>query len=169
LAEGTERSTEIALSQIREMVASNASLTEQVNNLTSERDALNEQVTSLNDKVTNLTARAEIGTTYLASLREEAVNMYKKVTGDKADEAIINMLSAETTSHQTVKSLLADYTHRLEEKFPMQCQKCGSHDVSRASSQAEPEEQQNSDDNNKPTIDSNSDLAGRIYRRKMQK
>lgn len=169
LADGQEHSTEVALSQIRELVSSNASLQEQVNNLTTERDTLNTQVTSLNDQVANLTARAEIGSTYIASLREEAVNTYKKVAGEKADESIINMLNADTTSHNTVKSLLEDYQRRLEEKFPMTCSKCGSHEVSRSSSLEEIDETRVDTTSNNDTEGKEvADVAKRIYNKKMK-
>lgn len=141
LAEGQEQTQENALAAIKAMVANQsnqqaelATLNETVTNLTTERDSLQEQVTNLNAKVASLEPKAIIGIQYLTSLRENCVATYRKLHGDKADDTIINMLNAETTGVQTLESLQKDYTTRLEEKFPLKCAKCGSHDVSRASS-----------------------------------
>lgn len=168
LSEGVTATQELALSQIREMVASKASLQEQVTNLTTDRDTLQSSVTELNDKVTNLTARAEIGTNYLASLREEAVGTYKKLKGDSADEVVVNMLTAETTSINTLQALMKDYNAQLEEKFPMTCKKCGSHDINRASSiENNHDTQENGDTELKPA--STSAVADRIYKSKFRR
>ena len=74
--------------------------------------------------------------------------------GDKADETIVTMLNAETTGMVTLISLTKDYQARLEEKFPMTCAKCGSHDVSRASSVAETDEKTGTQ---KPATTSNAE------------
>lgn len=141
LEEGQEMTQDNVLASIQALVASQSShqeeinsLNEQVTNLTTERDTLQEQVTSLNSKVDSLTPKAEIGTNYLTSLREDCVETYRKLKGESADDSIVNMLNAETTGIQTLKSLLKDYTTQLNDKFPMKCSKCGSHDVSRSSS-----------------------------------
>lgn len=66
------------------------------------------------------------------------------------------MLSAETTGVETLVALNKDYTSRLEEKFPLTCSKCGSHDISRASSRKEDEnkkdETQNHEEFNAETL-----------------
>lgn len=137
LEEGKEMNQENVISCIQNLVASKNTLQTSVNNLTTEKTSLTEQITKLNAEVANLKEMATVGTNHIASLRENAVNTYKKLMGDKADETIVTMLNAETTGMNTLISLTKDYQVRLEEKFPMTCSKCGSHDVSRSSSVAE--------------------------------
>ena len=83
---------------------------------------------------------ATVGKNHIASLREATVTAYKKLNGDKVDETIVTMINAETTGLQTLISLKKDYEARLEEKFPLHCAKCGSHDINRASSSKEVED-----------------------------
>ena len=140
LAEGKEMTQEEVISCIQSLVSSKNSLQTTVDNLTTEKSSLTEQITNLNAEVANLKEMATVGKNHIASLRENAVTTYKKLMGDKADETIVTMLNAETTGIVTLISLTKDYQSRLEEKFPMVCASCGSHDVSRASSVAENDE-----------------------------
>lgn len=175
LAEGQEINQVTALAAITALVASNATsqgevtqLKETVNNLTTERDQLTSKVTELNAKVASLEPMSTIGTNYLTSLREECVANYRKVNGENADESIINMLNAETTGVQTLKSLNKDYLDRLSEKYPMKCNECGSHDVSRASSTKEGEEEKKTD-TTQNSEDSVLDTINHIYSSKLKK
>ena len=90
--------------------------------------------------------------------------------GDKADETIITMLNAETTGMVTLISLQKDYQARLEEKFPMVCASCGSHDVSRASSAQESEDKSGTktEDKSKFVEKSTSDVLDDIYKSKFK-
>lgn len=129
LAEGKEMTQEEVISCIQSLVSSKNSLQTTVDNLTTEKSSLTEQITNLNAEVANLKEMATVGKNHIASLRENAVTTYKKLMGDKADETIVTMLNAETTGIVTLISLTKDYQSRLEEKFPMVCASCGSHDV----------------------------------------
>lgn len=177
LAEGQEMNQANALAAIQGLVQTQAtqsaeitSLTEKVTNLTTERDQLNEKITSLNAEVANLKPQAEMGKNYLTSLREEVVATYRKLQGDQADETIINMLNAETTGVQTLKSLHTDYTARLNEKFPMKCADCGSTNVDRSSSVKESNEEKNDGEdktsNQERSID---EIAHSLYKGKIKK
>lgn len=168
LEEGKEKTAENALSMVKALVEKSSEDTTTINNLKTENAALNEKVTELNGQITSLTANAEIGKNYLTSLHEEAVSTYKKLQGDDADETIINMLSAETTGVQTLKSLTKDYKQRLEEKYPLKCSKCGSKDVSRASSVQENTEEQGQN-TNQLSEKSTKEILGNIYRNKLKK
>lgn len=108
--------------------------------LTTEKTALTEKVQNLEAEVSSLKDMAQVGKDFIANLRETAVANYKKLKGDKIDETIVNMLNADTTGLVTLKSLNKDYESQLEEKFPLTCAKCGSHDVNRASSIQDPHE-----------------------------
>lgn len=176
LAEGQEMTPDNAIKAVIAMVegsankdAEIASLNEKVTNITTERDQLQTQITSLNAKVAELEPKATLGTTYVTQLREDAVATYRKLHGDKADETIINMLNAETTSPATLQSLTVDYKASLNEKFPMKCAECGSTNVSRASSAKEGEEDNEGKDTTSNSERSISDTVDSIYKNKIRK
>lgn len=133
-AEGTEANQDNALAMLRDLVSSRDNLQTQVDNLTTEKTSLTEQIANKDAEIANLKEMATVGKNHIASLREQTVAAYKKLMGDQVDETIVTMLNAETTGLATLISLQKDYTKRLEEKFPLKCSKCGSTDVSRASS-----------------------------------
>lgn len=141
LEEGKEMNQENVIACIQTLVSSRNELQTSVDNLTTEKTSLTEQITNLNAEVANLKEMATVGKNHIASLRENAVETYKKLMGDKVDETIVTMLNAETTGITTLVSLTKDYQARLEEKFPLTCAKCGSKDVNRASSVSETEEE----------------------------
>lgn len=171
LEEGKEMNQEAVIACIQNLVSSKTSLQTQVTNLTTEKTSLTEQVTNLNAEVANLKEMATVGKNHIASLRETAVGTYKKLMGDKVDETIISMLNAETTGITTIISLQKDYQSRLEEKFPMVCTSCGSHDVSRASSIADNDEEGDTagkTDTSKNADKSTNDVLDQIYRSKLK-
>lgn len=167
LAEGQEMNMDNAIANIQSLVQAHDNDTLVISNLTTEKNALTEQISQLNAQISSLTANAEVGKNYLTQLREDAVATYRKVMGDNAEETIINMLSAETTGIETLKSLTKDYKQRLEEKFPLKCSKCGSTDVNRASSV-----QSNTDveeDHEEFHEKSTRDVVSNIYKNKLKK
>ena len=141
LEEGKEMNQENVIACIQTLVSSRNELQTSVDNLTTEKTSLTEQITNLNAEVANLKEMATVGKNHIASPRENAVETYKKLMGDKVDETIVTMLNAETTGITTLISLTKDYQARLEEKFPLTCAKCGSKDVNRASSVSEDDTQ----------------------------
>lgn len=169
LQEGQERNQENALTAVKSLIESNKNNQETIQNLQTEKTSLTEKVTNLEAQVASLSAHAEVGKTYVANLRDEAVSTYKKLMADQADESIINMLSAETTGIQTIQSLMKDYKQRLEEKYPLTCSKCGSHDVNRASSIQQNEEDEE-DEKNKGQFEDKStrNIINQIYKNKIK-
>ena len=165
LAEGQEVSTELALSAVQSLVNSKKTLEASITNLTTEKNQLSEQITQKDAEIANLTAMATVGKNHIASLREEVVGNYKKLKGDKVDETIVTMLNAETTGLQTLISLNRDYKAQLEEKFPLTCSKCGSHDVTRSSSVVEDPKKDDTTSNSE--VPSTNDVIGSLYRQKM--
>lgn len=141
LADGQEMTTDVAVTAISSLIAQNKKANEDITNLTTEKTSLTEKIQNLEAEVANLQEMSTVGKNYIAHLRETAVNNYKKLKGDNVDETIVNMLNADTTGLATIKSLNKDYEAQLEEKFPLTCSKCGSHDVSRASSVQDPAEE----------------------------
>ena len=165
LADGQEVSTELALSAVQSLVNSKKTLEASITNLTTEKNQLSEQITQKDAEIANLTAMATVGKNHIASLREEVVGNYKKLKGDKVDETIVTMLNAETTGLQTLISLNKDYKAQLEEKFPLTCSKCGSHDVTRSSSVVEDPKKDDTTSNSE--VPSTNDVIGSLYRQKM--
>ena len=169
LEEGKEITKEEAISCIQNLVSSRDTFKTTVDNLTAEKTSLTEQVIKLEAEITSLKEMANVGKNYIASLRENAVATYKKLMGDKSDETIVSMLNADTTGVITLVSLIKDYQNRLEEKFPMTCASCGSHDVNRASSVSEPENGGNKQDTFSNTEgNSTSEVINDIYKKKFK-
>lgn len=169
LGEGQEMTQETAVSLIQDLVASRNDLQTSVNNLTTEKNSLTEQVNNLNTQIANLTEMANVGKNHIAALRENAVETYRKLNGDNADETIITMLNAETTGITTIISLTKDYQARLEEKFPLTCTKCGSKDVSRASSLEDNTDDKNGSNGTSENQEkSTQDILKGIYKNKIK-
>ena len=170
LSDGKEASVEEALSLISGMVSEKASLSEKVNNLEGKVASLTEQVTNLEAEKVSLTAKAELGTAYVTKLRESAVANYRKMQGDKFDEAdpILTMLNSETTGPAQLEALNKSYETRLEELFPLHCTKCGSTDVSRASSAQDPESPENKSTEENNEVKSTDAAISTIMRNKQR-
>lgn len=171
LEEGKEMNQENVIACIQTLVSSRNELQTSVDNLTTEKTSLTEQITNLNAEVANLKEMATVGKNHIASLRENAVETYKKLMGENADETIVTMLNAETTGITTLVSLTKDYQARLEEKFPLTCSKCGSKDVNRASSVAEDDTEgktgtEDTTQNQEPS--STSSVLDGLYKKKLK-
>lgn len=151
LAEGTEKTPENALAALQSVFKGHNDQATQIANLTTEKNSLSEQITSLNTQIANLTEMATVGKNHIASLRETTVANYRKLKGDSVDETIVTMLNAETTGLATLISLNKDYEAQLNEKFPLTCAKCGSHDVSRGSSVKESEQEDTTENTEVPS------------------
>lgn len=171
LEEGKEMNQENVIACIQTLVSSRNELQTSVDNLTTEKTSLTEQISNLNAEVANLKEMATVGKNHIASLRESAVETYKKLMGENADETIVTMLNAETTGITTLVSLTKDYQARLEEKFPLTCSKCGSKDVNRASSVAEDDTEgktgtEDTTQNQEPS--STSSVLDGLYKKKLK-
>lgn len=166
LAEGQEKTAEVALQMVKDLVHGKNDLQAKVDNLTTEKNTLAEQVSNKEAEIANLTAMATVGKNHIAALRETTVANYKKLKGDAADETIITMLNAETTGLQTLISLNKDYQAQLEEKFPLTCSHCGSHDISRGSSVQEPDKK-DPDTTHNSEVSSTNDVIEDLYNKKM--
>ena len=137
LGEGQEASVELALQLVGTAVKDLASLKDQLTTKDNEITSLQAEVAKKDTEIANLNEMATVGKNHIASLRESTVATYKKLAGEHVDETIVTMINTETTGLQTLLSLKKDYEARLEEKFPLHCAKCGSHDINRASSAEE--------------------------------
>ena len=77
------------------------------------------------------------------------------------------MLQSETTGLQTLVSLKKDYEARLDEKFPLHCADCGSKNVNRASSVAEPNTKSNTTTKNSEQPTSTEAALADLYKSKI--
>lgn len=142
LGEGKEATQEEAISLIQNLVSDKNSLSEKVTNLTAENAKLAKEIVELTTENTSLKEVSEYGKKCVTNLREAVVANYKKIQGDKLDEKdpVLIMLNSETTPLITLEGLNKNYEQTLKELFPMKCSKCGSKDISRASSVQDHEE-----------------------------
>ncbi len=87
----------------------------------------------------NLKADAAIGVSYVAEKRKQAVALYKKAVGEKADAAVVGMF--EKANDAELNGLLRQYTKEAAAKFSLNCTKCGNADhVEFRSTLSDPEE-----------------------------
>lgn len=138
LAEGHEASAQEALTQIKNLVQQNKDLTTSKGNLEAEVSTLKEEKANLEKEVAKFKLGHEAWAEHVKSFREATVAQYRKVMGEEnVDQNILQLLEGENTTFETLAALRKTYDAQLEEKFPMHCAVCGSHDISRASSVAE--------------------------------
>lgn len=169
LSEGQEVSTELALSQIKTLVQQNKDFAEAVEAKNKEIQALTEEKTNLEKDLKSYKEAKENWDGHIQSFREETVAAYKKVSGEEnVDSNILALLENEGTTMETLKALRKTYDAQLEEKFPMHCNHCGSHDVGRASS-INPEEDEEKNQAPKSTRDVAQTLADRKLRGEIKK
>lgn len=163
LAEGSTPSMEVALSQVKDLVVAKNSLTQEKAKADQKISELQGEVTSLKEQISANQAMVNIGTSHLSEVRSSAIASYKKLYGDdKVDQNILALLEADSTNIETLLSLKATYDAQLDEKFPMRCAKCGSHDVSRASSSIQgndPEDGTMKNSENSSVFDTVSSIA----------
>lgn len=163
LAEGNTPSMEVALSQVKDLVVAKNSLTQEKAKADQKISELQGEVTSLKEQISANQAMVNIGTSHLSEVRSSAIASYKKLYGDdKVDQNILALLEADSTNIETLLSLKATYDAQLDEKFPMRCAKCGSHDVSRASSSIQgndPEDGTMKNSENNSVFDTVSSIA----------
>jgi len=164
LGEGQEASVELALQLVGTAVKNLASLKDQLTTKDNEITSLQAEVAKKDTEIANLNEMATVGKNHIASLRESTVATYKKLAGEHVDETIVTMINAETTGLQTLLSLKKDYEARLEEKFPLHCAKCGSHDINRASSA---EEKHDETTKNQEQLGDTKSALDKLYRNKI--
>lgn len=152
LAEGKEKTKEEAVSLIKDLVSSRNSLQEQVNSLTTDKENLETEVANLNAEIDKNKSMVAIGTQHLSDVREKVTNDYRKLMGqDNVDENMITLIASADMS--ALISLGKSYTTQLEQKFPLKCDECGSHKVSRASSDVNSNKEETSNSAPKSTKD----------------
>lgn len=142
LAEGSTPSTEVAINHIQQMLKDNQTLSEAKAEMEKEIATLKDEKATLENQVKANESMVNIGKEHLSDVRSKAIASYKKTVGEeKVDQNILALLEAETTNLETLISLTATYDAQLEEKFPLHCADCGSHNVNRSSSMANKEEE----------------------------
>lgn len=118
---------------IKELVNSVSSFRSTIENQAGEINSYKEEINNLKAEVGSLKKDSEIAKMYETEVRDSTMASYKKLVGeDNLDSAIVSLL--ETTDVKTLKALKKTYDAQLEDKFPLHCQDCGSHNVTRSSS-----------------------------------
>lgn len=156
LAEGSKPNSELALSQVKNLISEKQSLSEAIAQANDNITKLNEEIVSLKQTIDSNKVLVNIGEQHLKDVRNHAIESYKKLNGDKVDENIISLLEADTTSIATLISLSSSYESQLEEKFPLHCADCGSNNINRGSSIDK--------EDNKPSEDKNSESISNSIR-----
>ena len=119
--------------QVTELTANNESLTSEKTGIEEELESLETERTELSNKVSELTPLSELGETHLANTKIEAARLYNVLKGDKADEAILNIINLADINGAT--AFLKQFTTEVEANHEASCSDCGSKNVSRASRQ----------------------------------
>lgn len=103
----------------------------EVENLTTERDQLKTENDTLKSTNADLAAGKEQVTNLTESTKQEALRFYKASKGEKADDAIIDLISKADL--KTAGAFLKQYKAEADDKFSATCNKCKSTDISRNS------------------------------------
>jgi len=171
LSEGAKPDKETALALIQGMVTNGPLKDAEITQLKADKENLSLSITAKDTEIEQLkadkpdAALVALGTSLLSDARVETIANYNKVVGETPDASIVTMLNS--ASHETLVALNKGYNQQLEEKFPLSCSNCGSHDVSRASSSKEVQES-NSKEEVKDTQTSIAALRERKFRSEKQ-
>lgn len=103
----------------------------EVENLTNERDQLKTENDTLKSTNADLQAGKAQVDQVTDSTKQEALRFYKASKGEKADEAIIDLISKSDL--KTAGAFLKQYKAEADEKFSAKCNKCNSTDITRNS------------------------------------
>ena len=164
LGEGKTKTQDEVISCIKSLVSSKASLENEVTSLKDEKTKLEGEVSNLKDEIEKNKTFVTIGTEHLSNVRTQVTNDYKKLMDKDADESMVTLIA--NADLNTLTSLGKSYKVQLEQKFPMVCEECGSHKVSRASSVTD---QSNSDQNTGNKIKDTQSLLDDIRKSKKNK
>ena len=139
LAEGSSASVELVLTEVKKLVQDKKDLSIQLTEAQKNASTLQEKVTNLENDAKENTSFIEMGKNHLKEVREATLASYKKISGEeKIDTHIVNLIE-NTASLDLLISLKSTYDAQLEEKFPLHCADCGSHNINRASSVSQEE------------------------------
>ncbi len=97
-------------------------------------DAVRDTATKLGNLQTQNDTLKAFQDARLEEKRGAVIANYEKLMGEKKDESVITML--KSAGWDVLTSFESTYQSQLEEKFPLTCQDCHSHNISRASAGA---------------------------------
>lgn len=166
LGEGKSPTSEEVVSCIKSLVTSKSNLETEVTSLKESKEKLESDITSLKSQIEKDKPLVEIATNYLSEVRTKVTEDYRKLMDKDVDESMITLISNADLS--TLKSLGNSYQVQLNNKFPMTCEECGSHKVSRASSMQNDTEGKE-DGKDKTSYSDNSGLIKEMRRKQAQK
>lgn len=149
LSEGAQPSSEAVISGIKQLIQENKDLAQTKQTQANEVTSLQKKVNTLQAEATANAPFIEIGKNHFKEVKEDTIASYKKLAGENPDPNILTLIES-ITSLDTMKSLQSNYKQSLEEKFPLQCSDCGSHNINRGSA-VKPNEDENSNSEKKST------------------
>lgn len=120
-------------SQVTELKATNETISSHNAELIGNVETLESNIAELKSEIDSLSPKAELGESYLANMRTEAVRLYNLVKGESADETIIELIA--NSESKAAQAFLKQYTTEAEGLHEASCSDCGSTNVSRASRQ----------------------------------
>lgn len=153
LAEGASASVELVLSEVKRLVQENQTLAENKTTAESSIQSLNEQIITLQNEAKANEPFIQMGKDHFKEVKEATTASYKKLMGEGKEDANILTLIEKVDSLATLQSLKATYDAQLEEKFPLHCADCGSHNVNRASSVSEDKNHEKHEEVSNETVD----------------
>lgn len=166
LSEATEEAIEAKLTEVISNASKIEGLNTQIQTLTGEATQAKDdlatkeaKITELNGQITTLTVSNGESKKVVDAFRAKVVENYTKLKGDNKDEAMLKLLA--DASYDTLVSLNNDYLVQLEEKFPLTCKDCNSHNIDRSSGSASGNEN-NSDITPKKTLEEIHKEANKI-------
>lgn len=156
LGEGASVSTELCLTEVKRLIKEKADLTTELTEVKNNVTTLKDEVKTLKEAANENQSFIEMGKNHLKEFREATVASYKKLTGEEKVDAHILDLIEKTPSLELLVSLKATYDAQLEEKYPLHCADCGSHNVNRGSSISTKENEE------KSKVRSNEDILNTL-------
>lgn len=160
LADGQETTSDLVIAKVREVVSANADALSKLSQAQTDLTTKSNELEQLKQENTQNLEFITLGKAHVESLRTGTLESYKKLMGDKLDDSMVKLI--EEAPEKTLATLSSTYAVQLEEKFPMSCSACGSHEVSRASSAKE-----NEDEINNSSSD-NGDIVSKLRKEKLQ-
>lgn len=143
---------ELIISSIQSLKSEKDKALNEVTSLNEQLKTLKGEVETLKKEATATSSYTEAGKIYRKTMQDEAVEAYTKVMGEKVDNTMLETLKSDETSLSVIKAIRDTYTQSLEDKFPMACNDCGSHNVSRSSHISRSEEGESSFGNDGESI-----------------
>lgn len=156
-SEGEVITRDLVLARFKEVLEKRASLERELGEL-------KEKMGKAEEELREAKEMASLGEAHLSEIREETLANYRKVNGEKVDDNIVSLIESKDTGAKTLAALNAGYKAQLEEKFPLSCRDCGSHNVDRGTGKPAQENEEEFEEGQKSIQDMVKSLAAKKLR-----